>query len=564
MILFLLSRSRTSILMKRGEGPTERIRTMRRVVPPWYFLLVQVALTCGGSWTNIALYRRSFAAGTRHAYMKSALAVAVVLFAWTFLSRSAYSQDRRGPADTLFGPASKGNAIPPLYRRSLNVLIQADDLYQDHKYQDALKLLNRLWDEVPPGSARWIEAGQQAQAALSQSGFNIGTPPGYYALQMLTECCRWKQQHPQPVESPTEIVWTILLVGHLEGRQPRTAAERAIGTGPMVRLDLDPRLAARNHQVIRQSTRLFCDYVSAITQGQLQVRLNVVPLNDVTATGRVTPLPQAQAGLDGTGYNRVWAAVPQELVQRTDWWWLIYPSIVPEQHPDFRTTEFITGGMGGGPNNGSPLFIIDDKWLLRKPPHLGHGEMHALERRAYLPQWLQHEFFHHLFRIYPEFQLESARGHDWFDRSTWPADFEGNFEPDYYAEALHKRLQRSERRLVETLKVSSTDLSQSITAAQLAGRYERTPIENDWHRGTLSVLPQTEEPKLEWQNAAGVRWPLTLELKHGQLLCGPESPYFASPQGKSFQIKVAKGRSKTIEVIGFHFNGEYYRRTKVE
>ena len=105
----------------------------------------------------------------------------------------------------------------------------------------------------------------------------------------------------------------------------------------------------------------------------------------------------------------MWPELDDDLLNETDWFWILYPSHVPE-FPDFDDNAFITGGMGSD-SKGGPLFIIDDKWLVRKPAHLGDGMYNDVERRIYLPQWLQHEFYHHLYRIYPEFSLE-VNGHD--------------------------------------------------------------------------------------------------------------------------------------------------------
>jgi hypothetical protein len=237
-----------------------------------------------------------------------------------------------------------------------------------------------------------------------------------------------------------------------------------------------PDLQANNEFIVHQSARLFCEYITAITEGRLVVTLGFLSMPNLTVPGIVNAEPNTVAGIDGPGYGQIWNAVASDVKAVTDWWWIIYPSFVPEQFPDFASTEFVTGGMGGGPDGRTPCFIVDDRWLTRKPPHLGKGEMHQLERRAYLPQWLQHEFFHHLFARYPEFRLETERGHDWFDRSTWPADFEGQFEADYYAEALHKRLQRADTPLHVALKYSgqaaaaaapAQDLSQIVTPGML-------------------------------------------------------------------------------------------------
>jgi hypothetical protein len=136
--------------------------------------------------------------------------------------------------------------------------------------------------------------------------------------------------------------------------------------------------------------------------------------------------------------SALWYEIGLTDMAEADWWWLIYPSHVPEQYPAFQNAEFVTGGMGTGPVGPSPYFIIDDRWLLRKPPHIGTGTYSKIEREAYLPQWLQHEFFHHLFRTYREFGLEDTP-HQWFDRNTWPVDFVGRYEADYFHEAVYKR-----------------------------------------------------------------------------------------------------------------------------
>jgi hypothetical protein len=94
------------------------------------------------------------------------------------------------------------------------------------------------------------------------------------------------------------------------------------------------------------------------------------------------------AGVGGGGHyfasledaSQVFASVPQSEIEATDWWWILYPSHVPEQYPAFQHAEFITGGMGTGAEGFSPFFIIDDRWIVRKPPHIGTGEYSDVER----------------------------------------------------------------------------------------------------------------------------------------------------------------------------------------
>lgn len=90
-----------------------------------------------------------------------------------------------------------------------------------------------------------------------------------------------------------------------------------------------------------------------------------------------------------------------------------------------------------GPDGASPALTGDERVLVAKPPKYGGKPVTPEERIAFFSAVMQHEFFHHLYCSYPEFKLEE-RSHQWFNRASWPRDFEGLIEPDYYAESLHK------------------------------------------------------------------------------------------------------------------------------
>jgi hypothetical protein len=230
---------------------------------------------------------------------------------------------------------------------------------------------------------------------------------------------------------------------------------------------------------------------------------------------------------------------------------------VPEQYPDFENSEFITGGMGIGPHSASPLFIIDDRWIVRKPPHLGEGEYTPLERSVYLPQWLQHEFFHHLYRTWPEFGLEDE-SHQWFNPANWPKDFEGIYEPDYYHESLYKRLHFADPSAHVGLRYATADAPwDQLTVDDLLGTYHRLPIENPWHIGDIRF----DGPQLEWLNTAPVSWNLYDDLLNGALLTGPDCPYFNYWGGKRFNVVLEREDEfgdPTTEIRGFEFLGELY------
>ncbi|HLJ51450.1 MAG TPA: hypothetical protein VKU01_35835 [Bryobacteraceae bacterium] len=215
----------------------------------------------------------------------------------------------------------------------------------------------------------------------------------------------------------------MLLVGHSSGIQFSTKKELHADNGHFVTHDLE---LVPWESVVEQSVWLFREYVSAMTCGSLTLETDLVRLPNVNVA---VTMREGDIGLAKDAERVLWNAVPASVKAVTDWWWIIYPSHYPPEPSELADKEFVTGGMSSGPDGASPLFPIDDLWLLRKPsPYARRVAYSESERRAYLPQWMQHEFFHQLFRIYPEFQLERS-DHQWFDRSKWPADFEGRQTP---------------------------------------------------------------------------------------------------------------------------------------
>jgi len=476
------------------------------------------------------------------------------------LCGTAHAKDGPSPAERFLVPHGL-DEFPDLYRRALDTFLTVEEQYSAREYEAAKELLNGLWADHPPGGEDWARLPRKA------AGINIGSPPCYYALRMLTDCVDWRTDANAPKDlAPCEITLTVILVGHGEGTQPTNWAELEAGAGVEVQLGLHPLLLQDDHAVVHQSLRLFNEYMHCVTGGRLAVRTEVVNLADLAVPLRAAAKPHRFAGLGSGAWEVIWKAVPEKVKAKTDWWWVLYPSHVPSQYPDFETTEFITGGMGRGPDGGSPCFIIDDLWLVRKPPHLGAGPMAEIERRAYLPQWLQHEFFHHIFQRFPEFGLE-AKGHQWFDRSTWPEDFLGRFEPDYYYEALHRRITGAEPPLHVRLRYvpPSKELFAAVAAESLVGKYRHEPVQNDWHEGEItSETDDDGNPVLRWTNRAGVSWPLTPNLAEGMLRTGPDNPYYESNPtgGRLFRIVLKRNADGeyVAEVAGFQFQSGFYEK----
>ena len=434
------------------------------------------------------------------------------------------------------------------YIDALSTLLLAEGHYKQGRYLAAHGALENLWSIYPAGDIRW------GHLPTDPFGINIGSPPSYYALRMLTDTVEWRLMNPDAGAATRTARMTVVLVGSSNGIEPRNLQELQQGAGVFAQHTLDPLLLDHDSAVIHDSLRLFREYVVAMTDGDLDVDVRILhlPELDVSVSASVNAGRNIASISD---VSEVWESLETEVMDETDWWWLIYPSHVPEQYSDFENAEFITGGMGVGPDSVSPLFIVDDRWLVRKPPHIGEGRYSKLEREAYLPQWLQHEFFHHLFRTYREFGLEEVP-HQWFNRSTWPADFVGRYEPDYFHEALYKRLQGADTPLVSALRYSTTGGGGVVTLSDLAGLYIRDPAENTWHLGSILISPQ-----LEWLNFANVRWSLQDDLENGNLLTGPDCPYFGTWGGKRFIVVWERDElgDELDNIVGFNFSGEFYK-----
>jgi hypothetical protein len=416
------------------------------------------------------------------------------------------------------------DAFPDHYISALETLLYAHDDVAAGDYDSANDRVSALLIDYPLSTDIWRQESGFA-------GLNVGDPIAYYGLRMLEQIIEAGPQAETGTLRMTAVVALCASVTRptLPNLEPET-----------VTLDIDPELVADNYRALYVSTDLFRRWVTAITGG-MTVELVVHEMStcatvDYTDDGNtIVSYPDAQAMVSST---------PSNITNSTDFWWVVAPSGVPGDGSGYDR-HFITGGMGAI-GAALPLFLSDDGWFMRKPEHLGNGRYSEIERRAYQPQWFQHEFMHHLFRTWPEFGLEDA-SHQWFNRSTWPDDFEGRWEPDYYSEAVNKRFLAATPSLAEALNAPDIADFDTLDLDLLAGDYERLPVANDYHEVTLSVQSTTEA---RWTNAANVSW--SLQVRDGALWTGPDCPYG--------EVRVGAGLDASGAITSVSFNGEIYTR----
>ena len=398
-------------------------------------------------------------------------------------------------------------------------------------------LLDALWRKYPVSDAKWFNT------PYSPRGAHLGSPTAYYGLRMLTEVT--DQLLKDDAVEAKRVQLTVVLVGCSEGTRSTTQEELDAGTGPRVQLTLNEELNANADEWFDQATWTFRQYVSAITGGRLVVDLHIERLPDLcvpVSTSRTDGFSNAGMTNDAS----VWDAMPADITASTDMWWVLYPSVVPATGA-LADTEFITDGMGLHPS-GAPVFVSDDLSTVRKTSQLGKGDYTSVERRTYMAQWMQTEFFHHLFREYPGFELEKTPN-AWFNPDNWPDDFVGVMEPDYFQEALHKRLLFAEIPLAVMLRYEPPRLGTfaNTDPNDLVGAYDG---------GSIAVAGDN----FQWTNDAGATWQLTWDAASGSFLTGTDNPNRASSGGNAFTIVVARDENgdHTDQIIGFRYLGELY------
>lgn len=328
-------------------------------------------------------------------------------------------------------------ALNQTYTNSVDTFVYASDSINDGDYFEARNLVTEIFSQQPIADSVW-------RLGVGSQELNNGDPTAYYGMRMLDEISKTGAATP----TADNLRMTAVIAPCADVVRPTDPTD--LSQDEYVRLDIDPAILADDFALLFKVTEVFRQWVQSITGGS-EIILEPYVLEDCAFVSYFV------GGLD-FGIPAIFSypdtytmllGVPEDITEQTDIWWLIAPSGVPGDGSDY-SSQFVTGGMGTD-DFGNALFISDDAWFIRKPAHLGQGPYSEVEQRTYFPQWFQHEYMHHIYREWPEFGLEAV-GHQWFDRSTWPSDFEGQFEADYYSESIDKRLSTATPSLREGLK----------------------------------------------------------------------------------------------------------------
>jgi hypothetical protein len=428
----------------------------------------------------------------------------------------------------------------------------------------AKQRLDQLWADFPRGSSAWDALSSGCTVGTCEHGSTLDVPPGQMVALMLTRVAESALAHPGPMaKAPLQL--TVAIASCARATLPANQAELLAGTGTPTTAKIDPAILARNFAVLRQALAVFQTYIPALFGGRATVQLKFVVIPATTCFDVGVSWDGSRQFSEPTDPNAILGAVPAAVRDATDWWLVVYPTLIPADPNNFDSNSWILGGSSMNAPNGAVLIISDDHGFLRKPPdyvstpHTPFPVIpyQSIERFFYHPRWLDHEVHHHFFDVdFPEMNLEVPAGsHSWFDRSTWPADFVGQSEPEYFDQADFLRFQTADPPIWFRDRFAAPNW-RAITDASLVGRYEacRDPSWSDtdyaYNKGSIVL----QGGVLSWTNDAGVTWHLqswqgNSSVPKGQVL-QVDGPY----AGEYLTFRVARNPStgaNTTSIAGY-------------
>ncbi len=327
--------------------------------------------------------------------------------------------------DMYGGPSAFGDNTRDVMERFL----LAEEALYNGLVEESRDIVNGIWDDYPIASDAWT------MGFSSPKDVNLDSPNVYGSVRMLHRILEYLETAP-PNHIPERVLThTMIEVDCLTGTMPRTADEIEQGTGETATRSFSTSLE-RHHYY--RAHRLFGRYIEAITEGALGYEIKFIRQDD----GKCAPAEVKKGWSGPLNWYEPLTVLSPEVEEETDLYTVLFPDFRPTHLLAELDYGFTTGGMGS--HQGRPVFICTDAALTSQ-----HA-VHDTHLRAYNPHWLHHEYSHHLHSIYPEYKLEET-AHSYFDRGTWPADFEGRWQWDYYDEAYLKRYRGSSPSLSERI-----------------------------------------------------------------------------------------------------------------
>lgn len=325
------------------------------------------------------------------------------------------------------------------FKQALQTAFDARALINAGNDAAAEAKLNAMWAKLPPSDKGWNDLKHESDAKQ----IALGSPPMYASMRMLTDYINVRKEIQNAGIQPREIVLQFVLVGKSSGKKPCSVDELLNGGGTDKINNLDLDLFKYNFQMLKESVDIFALYIQAVSQGNLKLKVEIYPLQYDTIptvyTKSGNPNENKYAvGIDGSAMQII-DKVPERIKNKTDWWCVVYPSRQFAASPSgcaVDNYELTTTGGIETVKDDVPVFVVDDRFITHKPMAQGGEPYSNLERIFGLPQFYQHEFFHYLFKLYPDLHLEDQPHSYWYPKN-WPKDSKGKYRFGLDPNSLH-------------------------------------------------------------------------------------------------------------------------------
>lgn len=328
---------------------------------------------------------------------------------------------------------NRGEMFDTAYATWLNVrnAVKAGELDKGRE------LLDALWAKYPRGTDVWFKI-KLRNSRKSPDGTDFGRFPFYLNLIFYDDIIQWRQKNKvvkRKAEKKIDLLILLVKEHHtkveLPGMKPYTHVSK-----------LDPRIKEDDYRHIRTAFSDFDEWVFYLTEGEYNLRLNIVEHKTPTTSeigekrnknGRVSTSPLEKRKLIKQ-YNPKY---------KPDWLYLMYPLDRQFQaNISKQDINLVPGGVSGFAAKRPYLFGTIEKILYSR---CGKQElMSSDERIAWITVWLTHEYMHRVYALSEDLNLEEEQ-HIYYKRDTWPKDFEGFMHYDYYCESIKKRVHQPGR-----------------------------------------------------------------------------------------------------------------------
>jgi len=363
------------------------------------------------------------------------------------------------PLDIFFETFGNGagnggrDSFSPDYVEALTASIQSEDLYYAGLYQEASNVINSIWEKFPAGTNAW-------GPIMGEAGKHGEKDSDPYPLLRMVDDMNWFRLNGNIPDHPKYNATITVVMAKADTVLPTSWDDFDMTTGFMkpnrgVRkvVGFNDHMTANHHKVIFDALRTWIAYIEdAVAEAQIKFTLKVIESDDPVHCDFSLRDAGHIGKFDihcGYPFSDVMDSLPDDVLETTKWYFMAYPYIPKELTNytdfqglhDFQNIGAAWGGTGGCCGGKVMWFGNEMGWTGENTDNLlgNFRYFTEVETRLWWASLQQHELYHYLFRLYPEFHLEDE-GHQWFDHSKWPEDFEGLYEKDYFHEALFKRL----------------------------------------------------------------------------------------------------------------------------